>query len=197
MKPNCCDRGPADLRPELHLGESLDSPAVLLLKLTPFARREIDLAPRYVRLLLVLAEAWQEDTGEVEALRGFRSADEVGVRLARFSSGGVPVRAQGVKALVYELSATVRREARSYGYGFGSGGATAPDLFDRRRKRGYRLGACGLDVRPFPRDRRAARSAGISPLRRADGPAGALAHRIPGAGRPRFHRGGTSRSESE
>jgi hypothetical protein len=120
----------------------------LLLKPAACARVEKLLPQRYVFLLIVLASAWCEDGLEPEALRGFRSAAEIGDRIAKISPRG-RIRDTAAKAYVCETSALVRRAILPHASGVG--GASAGvfalfDLFERRRKLGYRIGPCGLDV---------------------------------------------------
>jgi hypothetical protein len=121
----------------------------LLLKPAACARVEVLLPQRYVFPLIVLASAWFEDGVEPEALRGFRSAAEIGDRVAKVSPRG-PIRDTAAKAYVCETSALVRKAIRPRAPGLGGAGVfdlfALFDLFERRRKLGYRIASCGLDV---------------------------------------------------
>jgi hypothetical protein len=139
-----CRRGPAELRPVLHLAYPASARSTLELKLAPGVTCEVLLAPRYTLFLLVLADAWNKDEGRIETQRGFRTNAELGECL-RNPSKHTPVTEETVRAYVREIRAKIKQAVASL------------CLRDRRRLRipalienapntGYRIGACGLET---------------------------------------------------
>jgi hypothetical protein len=99
-------------------------------------------------MLLSLVEAWEEDEGEVEGLRGFRSKAAIARRLTELSPSGRGVDPDTVPVYVYELRdrvgkavAEVEPSAR--------GDVAAPRLLENEPGLGYRIDELGLEIVRF------------------------------------------------
>lgn len=150
--PASCKRGLDDRRPILCLPRSPGASSVLLLKLTPEVECEVHLAPRYTALLLALVDAWNADEGDIEILRGFRTAAELGRHYAEFSQVGDSISEEAVRAYVHELKVSVAKAVSSLDP-HERFDIRVPVLLDARRLIGYRIGRCGLEiVQPRPRE---------------------------------------------
>jgi hypothetical protein len=110
---------------------------------------EASLPPRYTRLLLACAEAWQEDEGNSERFRGFRSNEVIAARLGELSpsEGNAPLDPKMVRVYVYELGEEISKAVSSLAPK-GRSARAAPALIENLRACGYRIAACGLDIVP-------------------------------------------------
>ncbi len=147
--PPSCTRGPEEFRPKLHLARSPRARSVLQLTLSSGATCEVSLPARYIRLLLVNAEAWHEDDSDIEAFRGFRSNEGIAARLTDLSpsSRNKPFDPETVPVYVYEIKILISRAVSSL-QPDEPGEQPAPVLLENLRSTGYRIAACGLDIVP-------------------------------------------------
>jgi hypothetical protein len=155
-----CDRGPKEFRPRLHLPHLPSASSWLELTLPTGATCEVKLPPRYTRFLLSRVEAWIEDEGEIEALRGFRTKAEIARRLTELTPkrkvngkdekkdiepATVPVYVYEIRTRILKAVAELDPEER--------GDQPIPPLLENALNIGYRIARCGLDVvhfRPGP-----------------------------------------------
>ena len=150
--PTCCKRGPEDGRPILCLPRLPGAPSVLVVKLAPGVECNVQLPPRYTGLILAVVDSWHADEGEVETLRGFRTAAELGKRYAEFSSAGVSITEKAVRAYVYEIKVRIARAVSSLDPRKRMD-IRVPGLLEAWRVLGYRIDRCGLEVvHPRPRE---------------------------------------------
>jgi hypothetical protein len=147
-----CERGPADRRPVLCISWSAGAPSVLLVKLPPGFECHVHLAPRYKRLLLAAVDAWHADDGEIEILRGFRTAAELGALYGELFRAGAPLSEKAVRAYVHEIKVRIVKGVSSF-YPHQRIGIQVPVLLEARRAIGYRIGESGLEIaRPRRRE---------------------------------------------
>ena len=140
-----CKRGLEDRRPILCIARSPAAPSVLVVKVTPGDECEVHLPPRYTALLLALVDAWQADEGEVETLRGYRTAAELGGHYAKFSHTGASITEETVRAYVYEIKVRIARKVSSL-YPGKRFEIRAFGPLEALRMVGYRIDKCGLEI---------------------------------------------------
>jgi hypothetical protein len=98
-----------------------------------------------------VVDAWHADEDEVETLRGFRTAAELGEHCGESSHAGVSISEEAVRAYVHEIKAHVAR-AVALLYPYSRIPFRVPVLLEARRVLGYRISRCGLEiVQPRPR----------------------------------------------
>jgi len=155
-----CNRGPEEFRPRLHLPHLPSANSWLELTLTTGATCEVELPPRYTRFLLSRVDAWLEDEGEIEALRGFRTKVEIARRLTELTpkrkvNGKVTekdIDPETVPVYVYEFRTRILKAVAELDPEK-RGDQLIPPLLENARHLGYRIARCGLDVvrfRPGP-----------------------------------------------
>ena len=143
-----CERGPRDTRPTLFLRDA-PQPSVLVMT-APGFECEVLLHPRFVRLLLLLVDAWHKDVVVPEALRGFRTASDVALAFRRFLKGRGTVQPATVVDYVFQIRRLIRQALASAGIGVES---EPLELIEHRSCRGYRIGRCGIKIiEPAPAD---------------------------------------------
>ena len=159
-----CERGPRDTRPTLFLR---DAPQASVLVMTaPGFECEVLLQPRFVRLLLLLVDAWNKDVAEPEALRGFRSPGEIGRAFQRFINGKGSVEVDTVVNYVYEIRQLIKKALIKKELAATSDGVEREpvDLFEHRPNQGYRIGRLGIKViQPSAEDYDAASDGELDP----------------------------------
>jgi hypothetical protein len=143
--PASCLRGPDATRPILYLYRSPDESSSLVIKLESGDECEVHVPPRYKAVLLALLQAWRDDEGENEKVRGFLTADKLGELYARFSQQGNSIGKSAVRAYVSELRARIVRALSSLDT------STPVDvrgfrLIEAKPRRGYRINECGLEI---------------------------------------------------
>jgi hypothetical protein len=107
----------------------------------------VEVPPRFTGVLLALVDAWHLDEEDVEANRGFLSAAELGTRYAEFSDTGNTIAIDTVRSYVSGLKRSVV-EAVSERFPHKRIDRRALALIETRRKLGYRIKECGLEVVP-------------------------------------------------
>jgi hypothetical protein len=140
-----CKRGPEGRRPILYLPRLPGAPSVLQLNLAPEVECDVQLAPRYTRLLLAAVDAWHADEGEIETLRGFRTAAELGEHCGELSHVGVSISEEAVRAYVHEIKTHIARAVDRL-FPRKRVDIPVPVLFETRRILGYRINRCGLEI---------------------------------------------------
>lgn len=145
---SCCRRGSAEFRPVLHLPYPAAAKSTLELTLARGFTCEVLLAPRHTLILLIVADAWNQDEGKVESQRGYRTKAELGGRLSNPSNAN-PVSETTVGQYVRELRAEIRDQIKmavdSLTLPEGCE-LRIPDLIESLRMLGYRIGTCGLEI---------------------------------------------------
>jgi hypothetical protein len=106
---------------------------------------EVYLAPRYKRFVLAVLRGWQEDKGQIEGLRGFRSKEVIAARTNELSPDGSIIQPETVPVYAYEIHCRIREAAGKLDPAE-RGGQPIPRLFENDHDLGYRIAACGLDV---------------------------------------------------
>ncbi len=143
-----CERGPSDPRPILFLRDA-PQPSVLVMNVRGI-QCEVLLHPRFVRLLLLLVDAWHKDAVVPEALRGFRTASDVALAFRRFLNGRGTVEPATVVDYVFQIRRLIRQALASAGIDVES---EPVDLIEHRPCRGYRIGRHGIQIiEPAPAD---------------------------------------------
>jgi hypothetical protein len=143
-----CERGPRGSRPVLHLAYPPSAQSTLEITLAPGITCEVLLAPRYTLFLLLVADAWNQDEGQIETQRGFRTKAELGERLSN-PTNEKPVTEETVRAYVREIRAEIRAEIKRAVDSLRLPDRCEiriPDLIENVRMLGYRIGACGLEI---------------------------------------------------
>ncbi len=147
-----CERGEADRRPTLFLGHARQ-PSVLVLVLVVRGTEikcEVLLHPRFVRLLLLLADAWNRDSGKPKAMRGFRTRRDIGRAFGQFTNGRGAVEVATVVDYVFEIRRLIRQALVSAGIDVES---ESVDLIEHFPYQGYRIGPLGIKIiEPSPDD---------------------------------------------
>ena len=134
-----CERGPGDPRPILFLRDA-PQPSVLVVNVRGI-QCEVLLHPRFVRLLLLLVDAWNKDAAEPEALRGFRTSSKVALAFRRFLNGRGNVEPVTVVDYVFQIRRLIRQALAAAGVDVES-----VDLIEHRPCRGYRIGRQGIQI---------------------------------------------------
>lgn len=143
--PASCKRGPDALRPILGLPPEAAAPSALQLRFGAGLECTVPLPPRYTAFILAVVDAWNQDDGELEALRGYRSAAQLGERYAEFSHAGLSITEETVRAYIYEIKVRIAEAVSSLQPVEGIE-IRAPRLFEGWRVLGYRIDACGLEI---------------------------------------------------
>jgi hypothetical protein len=105
----------------------------------------VPLPPRYTAFILAVVDAWHQDDGELETLRGYRTAAQLGERYAEFSNAGLSITEETVRAYIYEIKVRIAKAVSSLQPVEGIE-IRAPGLFEGWRVLGYRVDACGLEI---------------------------------------------------
>ena len=121
---------------------------MLLVTLPSGVTYEVELDPRYTRLLFAIVEAWQEDAGGVEGLRGFRTNPEIAQRLTELSPTVKPFDPDLVPVYVYDIRSAILKKLRELDPDL-RGDHPPPQLLENGPGLGYRVGASGLEVVRF------------------------------------------------
>ena len=145
---SCCQRGSTEFRPVLHLPYPAAAKSTLELTLARGVTCYVLLAPRHTLLLLIVADAWNQDEGKVESQRGFRTKAELRGRLSNPSNAN-PVTettvSQYVREIRAEIKAQIKKVLDSLSLREGCELRT-PDLIESLRMLGYRIGTSGLEI---------------------------------------------------
>jgi hypothetical protein len=116
-----------------------------MIMFTTGATCQVPLPARYKRFTLVVLEGWNEDEGQIEGLRGFRSKEAIATRFSELSHNGKILRPETVPVYAYEINRRILRAANEL-EATERGDGPIPRLFENHREQGYRIAACGLDV---------------------------------------------------
>lgn len=153
LRLGLCERGEKDSRPILFV-RNAPQPSVLVLVLVmkeTEIKCEVLLYPRFVRLLLLVVDAWNRDAGKPEAMRGFRTRRNIGRAFGQFTNGRGAVEVATVVDYVFQIRRLIRQALVSAGIDVES---ERVDLIEHFPYQGYRIGPLGIKiVEPSPEDR--------------------------------------------
>ena len=139
-----CERGDPELRPQLWIDEELNGLVVYPVE-GEDEPCKFYLAPRFVKAWVVTLEAWNDQVGRPDEIRGYRTTDYLGDQFAGLTEGQQVALSSTVGSYVETIRSELRA-ALAKQFGAAAAKRLNREPFESKRGWGYRIGPAGLVV---------------------------------------------------